>query len=125
MLSGRQSFRFVRPGWLVALLQSEINLVRHWSAVVATRSTLLSLQHDDDDVAWVFVRREGSKPDGMSDHFPARHPLGGPRFGANPQSRHGGFLAGAFRVFHVGEHGLTDDIQAAFADVQVAADPTG
>src|SRR6185503_4726739 len=75
MLAGRQSFRFVRLGWLVALLQCEINLVRHGSAVVAPRSALLGLQHDDDDVAGVFVRREGGKPDGMSDHFPARHPL--------------------------------------------------
>src|SRR2546425_7315265 len=67
MLTGRQSFRLVRLGRLVALLQREINLVRHGGAGIAARSALLGLQHDDDDVAGGFVRREGSEPGVMAD----------------------------------------------------------
>src|SRR5437773_7244121 len=125
MLSGRQSFRYGRLGWLVALLQREINLVRHRGAGIAARSALLGLEHDDDDEAGVFVRREGGEPDRVADHFSPGHYLRSSRLGANPQAWDESFLARAFRVFHVGEHGLADNVEAALADVQLAADTTG
>src|SRR5262245_26165694 len=125
MLSGYQGLGFVRLGRLVEFLQRLIHLLRHWGTGITPRSALLRLDHDNDDVAGVLVRREGSKPDGMADHLLARHYLGRPRFAANSQTGHGGFLARSFPVLHVAEHGFADNVEAAFADVQLAADPAG
>src|SRR5439155_4248042 len=53
------------------------------------------------------------------------HYLRSPRLGANPQVLDGGFFARSFYVFDVGGHGLAENVEAAFADVQVVADPAG
>src|SRR6266571_184956 len=123
MLSGCQGLGFVRLGWLVALLQRLVHLARHRGTGITPRSALLRLDHDDDYVAGVLVRRVGSKPEVMSGYFPAYHPLRGPCFGANLHAWDGGLLAGAFHVFHVRAHGFADDVEAAFADIQLAPDP--
>src|SRR6266545_7216457 len=122
-----QAFRFDRLWLLGALLQREINLVRHRRARPGAGPvvSLVDLNHHDDDVSRVLVGGKGSDPGGQPDGFAALLDLCGAGFGADSHARHEGLCSGAFGVLHVGEHGAANDVEAAPADSRLVANPPG